>query len=396
MGIWNGFALATLVAQGGYELISVDVTRPEPNLSRTEVVVQQGDDPLNQISITRVSSRRGSSCHGHQATPLILLSPFLLPGEFYEVSDTPFYKDSLVGRLARHRDVWLVDQRRTGLQAGECESGNTDCSGMVEWDVNASVDDALLATSLAGLFSSAKPAIGGFSAGSSSALATVNRAPELYSGVFLYEGTLYTEDPDIAAHNTSACATLKGDIASGAVYDPSAAIFGAVIGLAATDPDGLFPLPGFPPGITNQQAMLGVFSAPPPPGALSPTSNFVRMIADFSTEQFIYSNQDRLTAVGPMFDNYAQRPALRDLACGLSGEDTSHVDNLDAFEGDVLMYIAGTGFGQAMLDTAGLFTNAESLSINERPELGDADFYFHDDWKNVFYKPLRDWLKTVR
>jgi hypothetical protein len=119
------------------------------------------------------------------------------------------------------------------------------------------------------------------------------------------------------------------------------------------------------------------------------------MIANFSTGQFVYSNQDRLTAIGPLFDNYGQLPALRDLACGLSGQDTSHVDNLDAFEGDVLMYVGGTGFGPAMIDTAGLFTNADSLTINERPELGEADFYFHQNWEKVFYKPLDKWLKQI-
>jgi hypothetical protein len=267
---------------------------------------------------------------------------------------------------------------------------------MGEWDVDASVDDALLATKLARLFNPAKPVIGGFSAGSSSALAAVNRAPHRFSGVFMYEGTFYTEDPAIIAHNTGACATLETAIDNGSFYDPSLAILGAVVNLAGSDPGGLSPLGVFPPGTTNQQAMLYVFSAPPPPGALSPTANFVRMIADFGTGEFVYSNQDRLTAIGPLFDNYGQLPALRDLACGLSGQDTSHVDNLDAFHGDVLMYVGGTGFGQAMLDTAGLFTHADSLSINERPELGEADFYFHQDWEKAFYKPLEKWLKRIR
>ncbi len=390
MGILSGVALATALAHGGYHLVSADVTRPARRLVRTELVVQSGASPLNQLSITRVSSRGG-----RRGAPLILLSPFLLPGEFYEVSDTEDYRDSLVGRLAKRRDVWLVDQRRTGLMPGDCESGLEDCSVMVDWDVATSVDDALLATSLAELLSHKKPVIGGFSAGSSSAMATVNQAPERFQGVFLYEGTLYAEDSVIVDHNVGACAALEGAIASGVVYDPNVAIFGPVIALADVDPGGLSPLGIFPSGTTNQQALLGVFSQSPPAGALSPTPNFVRMIGDFATEQFVYSDQARLTAVGPMFDSYAQLPALRDLACGLSGQDDAHVDNLQNFEGDVLTYLGGTGFGQAMLDTVGLFTDAATITIDEQPHLGEADFYFNHDWETVFYEPLKAWLCDI-
>lgn len=392
MGALGGMALCGLMVHGGYELVSTEVTKPTPRLTRTEMVVQAGDSPLNRFSITRVSPR------GYRAKPpLILLSPFMLPGAFYEVSETPSYEGSLAGKLAKQRDVWLVDHRRTGLQPGECESGAHDCSVMGEWDVDAAVSDALLATSLARMFvPTRKPVVGGFSAGSSAALALVNHAPKRFSGVFLYEGTLYTEQPEIIEHNTEACAALRDGVNDGVVADPSLALFGPLIALAAQDPNGPSPLGVFPDGTTNQQAFLGVFSSPPPPGALSPTPNFVRMIADFSTEQLVYSNQDRLAAVGPMFDSYGALPALRDLACGLAGEEDSHVDNLAAFKGDVMVALGGTGFAQAMLDTAGLFSNASSLTISEWPEQGEADPYFHHDWQQVFYAPLRDWLHHVR
>ena len=170
------------------------------------------------------------------------------------------------------------------------------------------------------------------------------------------------------------------------------AVIPTVINLSAVDPDGLSPLPFFPPGTTNQQSLLYVFSTPPPPGALSPTPNFVRLLADFSTWEFITADQDRLSLVGPLFDNYGSVPALRDLACGLAGEDDQYVDNLDAFQGDVLMFLGGTGFGQSMYDTASLLTGAASLTVDDHPEFGDADAYFHDNWEDEFYAPLVAWL----
>ena len=376
--------------QPGYDLVSVDVTHPHQRLTRVEYVVQEGDSPLNRFSITHVSRRAGHA----RGAPLVLLSPFSLPGAFYEVSETSHYEDSLAGRLASSRhDVWLVDQRRSGLEPGDCESGAVDCSPMLEWNTDTYVSDALLASHWAHWLSGGKkPVIGGFSAGANNAIATVNRAPHRFSGLFAYEGSFYSEDPVIIDHNAGACNLLEDMLAAGVGYDPTMFVIRTVVNLAAVDPSGLSPIPVFPPGTTNQQALLYVFSAPPPPGALSPTPNFVRMLADFGTQEFVYSDQDRLSLVGPLFDNYASVPALRDLACGLAGEDDQYYDNLDAFRGDVLMFLGGTGFGQSMYDTASLLTRARSVTINDHPEFGEADMYFHDDWEHEFYEPLVEWL----
>lgn len=382
------FALGT---QGDYDIVAVNESTPRPHLQRTEYVVQAGASPLNRFAVTHVSKQ-----HGHaRRAPIVLLSPFSLPGEFYEVSDTDDYGDSLAGRLARtNRDVWLVDQRRSGLLPGECEAQVEDCSVMLDWNFDTYVADALFASTLARIWSfGRRPVIGGFSAGSNAAMAAINEAPDWFSGVMLYEGTFYSEQQDIIDHNEPVCELLDEALALGQSYDPSFAVLGAVIQLAALDPEGLSPLGVFPPGTTNQQALLYVFSAPPPPGALSPTPNFVRMIADFATEEFVYSSQARLEQVGPMFDSYASLAALRDLACGLAGEDTTHYDNLDQFEGDVLMFVGGTGFGESMFDTAELFTGARSVTIDHHPELGEADFYFHQEWEDVLYRPLKRWLR---
>jgi len=381
--------LLALGIQPGYDVVSVDVTHPHRRLTRVEFVMQAGDSPLNRFSITHVRRRDGHS----RGAPVVLLSPLALPGAFYEVSETSRYEDSLAGRLAESRhDVWLVDQRRSGLAPGDCESGAVDCSAMLEWNTDAYVSDALLASTFAHLLSGEKPVLGGFSAGANNTIATIDRAPHRFSGAFIYEGSFYSEDPVVIEHNEGACAQLEDTLAGGVGYNPTTGLIGLVITLAAADPNGLSPIPLFPPGTTNQQALLFVFSAPPPPGALSPTPNFVRNLGDFSTFQFIHSNQERLELVGPLFDNYASVPALRDLACGLTGEDDQYYDNLDRFRGDVLMFLGGTGFGQSMHDTASLMTRARSITIEERLEFGEADAYFHRDWVHEFYEPLLAWL----
>ncbi len=386
-------SIALLAAYGlnAYHVVSTTVSAPHPSLERVVYEVQVGNNPLNRFAITRVHKK----CGNHSGS-LILLSPFLLPGAFYEISESGGYIKSLAGRLAQTNvDVWLVDQRRTRLAPGACESGAADCSVMATWNFDSYSADALFALSLLQARNPReKPVLGGFSAGANAALATVNRAPSQFKGVFLYEGTFFSEDPAIVAHNDAMCSELEAKLASGVVYDAGAAAPGLVLRLAAADRNAPSPLP-FPPGTTNQLAELFVFGSPPPPGAIAPTPGFVRCITDFTSQQYVYTNQARLELTGPLFDNYASVAALRDLACGLAGRDEHHYDNVDAFRGKVQIFVEGTGFGSAMFDTAGLFTSARSVAIDSNPELGEADAYFHRDWERVFYRPLRNWLRTA-
>jgi len=384
-------AACSLNAFGAYDVLSANITHPHPSLERVVYQIEVDHQPLNRFAITHVSE-----AHGGHAGPVMLLSPFLLSGKFYEISETGEYMKSAAGELAKAGfDVWLVDQRRTGLPVGACESG-ADCSAMASWDFDAYSQDALFALSLLKSFNPRrKPVVGGFSAGSNAALATVNRAPREFAGVFLYEGTFYTEDPVIAAHNDAICSSVEGAIAGGALYDPSVAALGTVLQLAQVDPSGLSPIPAFPPGTTNRQSMFYVFGTPPPPGAFAPTPGFIRNKVDFAAQRFVYTNEQRLLLVGPLFDNYGSLAAERDLACGLAGRDDSHYRNVGEFRGDVLVYVEGTGFGPAMFDTVSLFDHAAHVTIDHHPELAEADPYFGVRWKQTFLKPLQDWLKRT-
>jgi len=384
-------AACSLHAFGAYDVLSANITHPHPSIERVVYEVEVDHQALNRFAITHVSAT-----HGGRAGPVMLLSPFLLPGAFYEISETGVYAKSAAGELAKAGyDVWLVDQRRTRLPMGACESG-TDCSAMAHWDFDSYSQDALFALSLLKAFNPhKKPVVGGFSAGANAALATVNRAPHEFAGVFLYEGTFFTEDPAIAAHNDAICTALETAIAGGAVFDPSSAILGQVLQLAQAAPSAPSPIPVFPPGTSNEQAMFYVFGTPPPVGALSPTAGFIRNKVDFTTQSFVYTNEQRLELVGPLFDNYGSLAALRDLSCGLAGRDDSHYENVGAFRGDLLVYVEGTGFGPAMFDTVGLFEHAAHINIEHHPEFGEADPYFGFQWKHTFLKPLQDWLKRT-
>jgi len=327
---------------------------------------------------------------------VLLLSPFLLPGQFYEISETGQYAKSAAGELSQAGfDVWLVDERRTHLAPMSCESG-TDCSAMAGWNFAAYSEDALFALSLLKSFNPReKPVVGGFSAGSNAALATVNRAPQEFRGLVPVRGHLLHRRPgDRGSQRQPVQHAGKRHRRRGVVRYEHASL-GRGTAAGSGQPCGLSPLPFFPPGTTNEQSMLFVFGSPPPAGALSPTPNFVRSIVDFGAQRFVFSNEERLKLTGPLFDNYASLAALRDLACGLAGRDDSYYRNLGQFQGDLLVFVEGTGFGQAMFDTVSLFDHARNVNIDSHPELGESDPYFGFRWQQTFLKPLQQWLKRT-
>jgi hypothetical protein len=378
---------------GGYHIEHIDVASPTPQLSRTRFAIAVGDEPLNTFDVVRVH-RQGP--HSLSDPPLILLSPFGFQSEFWELS-TQGYADSFVARVAMSgHDVWLVDNRTVNLAPGSCESGAVDCSPLADWGIDTGVDDALYVQKLVRFFHPLqKPVIGGYSGGSSAAIASVDRKPQLFAGLFMWEGTIYTADPAVRARNATFCAADNAALAAGNIADPAVQGFKVIFQLATAAPNDPSPIPAFPPGTTNLQALIFAFSVPNPANPLNFTDGFIRLIGNPATSSFTYADLDRVLLLGPLIGNYAPVRFTRDTHCEISGAEHRYSDNLNAFRGDVLVYAEGFGFGQMMIDTAGLMTRAR-VSIEQHPELGESDPYFHTDWVDVAVQPLLRWLRHVR
>ena len=104
---------------GDYQVLSTSVSHPHPSLDRVVYHVEAGGQSLDRFDIVHVGNRH----EGHTRS-LLLLSPFALPGSFYEISETGEYKNSAAGELAQAGyDVWLVDELLTNQTARSCESG---------------------------------------------------------------------------------------------------------------------------------------------------------------------------------------------------------------------------------------------------------------------------------
>jgi pimeloyl-ACP methyl ester carboxylesterase len=377
---------------GGYRIEQIVADTPSSALRRTKFTIADGDEALNRFDVVRVQKR---GIGGLNDPPLILLSPFGFQSEFWELTNHG-YDDSFVARVAlAGNDVWLVDNRTAELAPGSCESGAVDCTPLVDWGVDTGVADALYVQKLVKFFHpSKKPVIGGFSGGSSAAMATIDRHPNQFAGLFMWEGTLYTTDPAIRARNATFCAADEAQLAAGVVVDPTVQGFKTIFELAIAAPNDPSPLPGFPPGTTNMQALVFAFSAPNPTSPLNFTEGFIRLIGDPFAGTFSYADINRVLLLGPLIGTYAPVRFLRDSHCAMAGLDNQWSDHLSRFRGDVLVYAEGFGFNQMMVDTANLMTRA-NVTIDYHAEFGESDRYYNTNWVANAVTPLVSWLDGV-
>ncbi|HXQ73927.1 MAG TPA: hypothetical protein VN844_25720 [Pyrinomonadaceae bacterium] len=88
--------------------------------------------------------------------------------------------------------------------------------------------------------------------------------------------------------------------------------------------------------------------------------------------------------------DYTPIRSIRDLNCGLAG-DTTFTNNLGSFNGPVIVFAAGHGFGSAMFSTAQLMTSA-AVTINFEQEYGHVDYMFSDNHQHELEHPIYKWL----
>lgn len=391
--VWLCMAGHAFASGGGYRVASIGSDNPSAGVRRTTITVQAGNDALDRFRVVRLR-RHGPLAHG--ANPLMLLAPFGFPVEFWEISESGDYDAAFGPQVAlAGYDVWLVDSRLAAADAGECESGAVDCSAMADWDQQTAIEDAMFAHLLVRAANpSRKAVIGGLSGGSSTAMATVERHPQAFAGLFMWEGTLYTADPAIRARNAAFCAQDEALLADGVFFDPAVQGFKVLFQLASAAPNAPSPIPVFPPGTTNLQALLFAFTTPDPTNPLNFSDGFIRLVGDPFTTSLTYGSIDRVLELGPLVGNYAPVAFIRDTHCSLGGLENRFTDRLGRFRGDVLIFAEGLGFGQMMVDTAGLMTRA-NVTIDLHPELAESDRYFHVNRDSVALAPLLDWLADV-
>ena len=368
-----------------HHVIDTQVTRVG-QFVRTDWTVQAGSDPLNRFHVYRVAKDVPPEA---LRAALVLLPPLGNGFNFFEVDENGDYSRSFVAFFAeRNVEVWGYAPRTTGLVAGACESGAVDCSPMAHWGLQAVVEDA---TFLRGWIGHDRPVVvGGYSLGAFSTIATIDAHPGDYDGALILEGSLYSADPAVVALNTGFCAGLEAQLAAGQIYDDTTlpGVRG-IVALAANDPNGPTPLPGFPPGTTNHQVMVFLLAVPQA-GPLWPTADFIRCAGSVAQDRFFYSTDARVIAHSVLFNDYTDTLSVRDFSCSIAG-DRRFTSHLGDFHGPVYLMGAGHGFLGMEKDLETLLGTTD-VTTNFVPEFGHADHWFSANHRQILEGDILRWL----
>jgi pimeloyl-ACP methyl ester carboxylesterase len=373
-----------------YQTVSTQNSIVGGDLSRTVTTVQSGNNTLDRFLMTSVKK---ADVPNNALKGVVFLLPPLGSGfQNYEASDNGDYNNSFVAFFAR-RNFAIVgySPRQHSLTAGTCESGVIDCSPMANWGLaTINSDVAYIRQQITADYPDLKVVIGGLSMGSVASMAALNTAPNDYAGAILIEGTLHDPDPTVRAINANFCSNFEGLLAGGVYYDgQSGPAIKALSQLAQAAPNAPTVFPGFPPGTTNHQAFVLALSAP---GVtpLSPRPGYYNLAGSFAEDRFFFANEPLVHANLATFFDYTPIRSLRDLNCGLAGE-TTFTNNLSNFNGPVIMFAGGHGFGSAMFSTAQLMTSA-TVTINFEQEYGHVDYMFSENHLQELEHPIMTWL----
>ena len=383
--------VASITNAQPYQVINTQNSVVGGDLNKTVTMVQEGNNTLDRFKMTKVVK----PVSGEAIKAAILLMPPLGSGfQNYEVSANGDYNNSFVAFYARRNFVVFgYSQRVNDLTAGSCESGAIDCSPMANWGLQTIVNDAeFIRQQIAAEYPGVKIVVGGLSLGSLASLAVLNAHPNDYAGAILVDGTIHDTDANVRAINQNFCNQFEGLLAGGVYFDgQSAPGFKIINQLAQVAPNAPSPIPGFPPGLTNHQVWVLALSAPPL-SPVTPRPGYFNAAGNFLEDRLFFSNEALVHANIATFVDYTTTKSLRDLSCGLAGE-TTFTNNLNAFNGPVIMFAAGHGFGTAMFDTAQLMTSAD-VTINFKEQYGHVDYMFAEKHLQQLEHPILNWLTT--
>jgi hypothetical protein len=170
--------------------------------------------------------------------------------------------------------------------------------------------------------------------------------------------------------------------------------FAPIVSAARDLPDEPTFIPAFA-GFTNHQVLVFLLSTPGALGATSLNPRYIFAAGDVAQDEFFYLSDALFYQDFELFGTFASVAGFADIACGLAGDDLTHVNNLAAFNNPVLLFATGQAFGPMINDLATLFTSSSRVDIITDDEFGEGDRFLSDDRKKHLDKPLIKWLKAV-
>ncbi len=367
-------------------------TFPSDNLVKTTYVVATGEGPLDKVGVSRVRRTDPESLKG----PLLLHAPLGYTTAWYELNEGSEYNDSFLGSLAKRGwDVWVVDDRRFDVPPGSCETGAVDCSAANTWNIQTRVDDAefVRSTMISAQWPGVKPAIGGYVGGAIFATASVNAYPDAYSGLIAWQGSTYLNDPAEVGYAGFWCANIPSQgIAPNSLLQ-------AVVGLATAAPNEASPIApgfGFPVETTNEEIYFILFTRHfDSPEWGTPTFKFFTSVDDENGAPiaFKYAERDRVNLTASIADTYISFSTFSDLYCGLGQQNSTHYENLGAYDGRTLLMGSEFGFGNGVVALSTLLNGDVTLDI--LPDYGESDRFMSVDRADLADTVIHGFLNTL-
>lgn len=376
-----------------YQVIGI-VTTDHDGLARTEATVQVDAGPLDQFKMVRLR-KRGQA--GPRRGSILLLPPAGFAFTFYEQPGARDDADSFAEFFARRGyDVYGYSPRVDGLVAGACEGGVFDCSAIAGWGLQSMVDDiAFIREWIETEHPDGEVVVGGFSLGAMLAVATVNVRPDDFAGLLVWEGMLYSENPEVLALSGAYCPALQAAIDAGVLFDGvTLNVFHALGELVDQTPSGLTPIPLFPPFFSNHLALVAALSVPTDGPFSQVVPGYILAAGDVTEDRLQSAVESRVVATARRLYNYLPLAMIRDWHCALAGSDDTHVANLEGYTAPVLALGAGHGYGPYMQDQLDRLGSSE-VEFQYRPGFAHVDHFWSADHREVLERPILRWLRRV-
>jgi pimeloyl-ACP methyl ester carboxylesterase len=385
--------LATASAAYAQSFAVVEKTETQAeNLRRIHFLVQNGSSTLNRFAVERVVL--SGPIAGLLSVPIILEPSLGANAAIYTIGNAAGGADfahSIAADLARAGlDVYLYSPRETALTPGQCDAPGS-CPEAAGWGFAAFLSDLAFIRDLVAQTHAIKPVIGGYSLGGMVAVAAVNEDPTAYAGLILGDSPVWVTAPTLRANYQPVCGGLQATVAAGQLFNTQLnPLAQTLVQLALADPNGVSPIPLFPPGTTNRQAYIGFFSAvqPGPPASIFPPG-FILDVGSVPANSFTFASEPRLNSEVLSFNYYTPNAVLRDSVCNFAG-DTTFVANLKQYKGPILSFQLDAGFGTLTNETIAL-TGAKDVDVDSFAGYGHLDLLSSANHDKLLDQPIVWW-----
>lgn len=374
---------------------------------KTTWTVRQGCDPLNRFQFHRVMSNsiEETSTKGRI---------FLSPGEgwgFQNFESTPErFADgslnrakSMAGKLAAAGYAVYGFTPKSVLIPGKCErcfpflkacpkGARYDCSAMKTWTFENHVDDAQFAIDeMRKIPPFTNPVVGGLSLGAFVSIALVNRSPDQFEGLFVWEGMLTSKNTKVISNNLKLCEKYTRSLENGHFIETqSMGVFKKLFSRFKHKPNGWSPfgkLIGLPLLSSNADVFYYAMTMDQPDPV---EERYVFAMGDWRRHHFDFASIDIIEQTLATVAFYLPISTMRDYTCALAGK-TDYVSRLPQFKKPVLAISHEFGFGRAMEDNLSLFSKDQTTYIFY-PKMGHGDAAFSAKRSEYIDQPLLGWL----